>query len=299
MKPRSKITLAISAVIIISAASALTYKIKEDNKHKYILQQAESGMVKYQLALGERYFNDHDMPQSAYWLGKAAEQGSHEAVDRLGVMAYYLKSKSNPSAEDQQLFTEVEQTLNASRRPQTMLDIYQQRAAEGDMDAVLSLGIMYKRGEGAPQDYAQARNYFERYAASDKTSSPGSGEYYLASLYLAGNGVAVDGVKALALLQKSCDLKFKLSCYQIGDLYYQGGESWAKDYKKATALLDVYSEGKSADSRAVTHIQDLFTMYRDGGHGIQPNPQRIKAIKTQLCRADELYGEDCEGIAQQ
>ncbi len=299
MKPRSKITLAISAVIIISAASALTYKIKADNKQRYIVQQAESGVVKYQLALGERYLNDHDMPQSAYWLIKAAKQGSHEAIDQLGIIAYYLKSKATSSTEDKQLFTDVEQTINASRRPQTVFDVYQQRAAKGDMDAVLSLGIIYKRGNGAPQDYAQARKYFERYAAADNTSNPGNGEYYLASMYLAGNGMAVDGAKALALLQKSCDLKFKPSCYELGDLYYQGGESWAKDYKKATALLDVYAEGNSPDSRAMTYIQSLFTMYREGGYGINPNPQRIQAIKTQLCRSDDLYGDDCEGIAQQ
>lgn len=299
MKPRSKITLAISAVIIISAASALTYIIKEDNKQKYILQQAESGVLKYQLALGERYLNDHDMLHSAYWLSKAAKQGSHEAIDQLGIIAYYLKSKTTPSTEDKQLFTEVEQMLNASRRPQTMLDVYQQRAEDGDMEAVLSLGLMYKRGNGAPEDYALARKYFERYAAADNTANPGNGEYYLASMYLAGSGVAVDGKKALALLQKSCDLKFKLSCYELGDLYYQGGESWAKDYKKGTELLDVYSEGNSPDSRAMTYIQSLLTMYREGGYGIKPNPQRIQAIKTQLCRSDDLYGDDCEGIAQQ
>lgn len=299
MKPRLKVALAVSAVMVISAASALAYKINEDNKQQYIHQQAESGVLKYQLLLGKRYSDQGDMQQSAWWLSKAAEQGSHEAIDQLGVIAYYLKSKVNPSSEDKQLFTEVEQTINASRRPQTVLDVYQQRAEKGDMDAVLSLGLMYKRGEGAPVDYALARRYFERYAAADNTASPGNGEYYLSSMYLAGNGVAVDGKKALALLAKSCELKFRLSCYALGDLYYQGGESWAKDYKKATELLDSYSAGSRPDSRAVTHIQNLFTMYREGGYGIKPNPQRIRAIKIQLCRSGDLYDEDCEGIPQQ
>ncbi|WP_269467350.1 tetratricopeptide repeat protein [Candidatus Thiodictyon syntrophicum] len=59
------------------------------------------------------------------------------------------------------------------------------KAEQGDADAQSKLGWMYLKGQGVPQDYAQAAAWYRK-AADQDNADP---QYNIGGLYLTGRGV--------------------------------------------------------------------------------------------------------------
>ncbi|MBK9306541.1 MAG: sel1 repeat family protein [Nitrospira sp.] len=72
------------------------------------------------------------------------------------------------------------------------LHAVQAQANQGDAEAQNSLGELYAKGMGMPQDYAQARVWYEKAAAQGHPLAQNN----LAELYFAGLGVPQDYVRA-------------------------------------------------------------------------------------------------------
>ncbi|MGE0471874.1 MAG: tetratricopeptide repeat protein [Nitrospira sp.] len=72
------------------------------------------------------------------------------------------------------------------------LHAVQTQANQGDAEAQNSLGELYAKGMGMPQDYAQARAWYEKAAAQGHPLAQNN----LAELYFAGLGVPQDYVRA-------------------------------------------------------------------------------------------------------
>ncbi len=72
------------------------------------------------------------------------------------------------------------------------LHAVQTQAHQGDAEAQNSLGELYAKGMGMPQDYAQARAWYEKAAAQGHPLAQNN----LAELYFAGLGVPQDYVRA-------------------------------------------------------------------------------------------------------
>ncbi|HEX9870564.1 MAG TPA: tetratricopeptide repeat protein [Candidatus Tectomicrobia bacterium] len=72
------------------------------------------------------------------------------------------------------------------------LQTLQTQASQGDAEAQTSLGELYAKGKGVPQDYAQARAWYEKAA----TQGHALAQNNLAELYFAGLGVPQDYVRA-------------------------------------------------------------------------------------------------------
>jgi TPR repeat protein len=72
------------------------------------------------------------------------------------------------------------------------LHAVQTQASQGDAEAQNSLGELYAKGMGMPQDYAQARAWYEKAAAQGHPLAQNN----LAELYFAGLGVPQDYVRA-------------------------------------------------------------------------------------------------------
>ncbi len=69
---------------------------------------------------------------------------------------------------------------------------YEKAAAQGNAEAQYNLGVMYDYGYGAPQDYQQARQWYEKAAAQGLAVVP----YNLGVLYHHGYGGPQDFVQA-------------------------------------------------------------------------------------------------------
>ncbi len=74
----------------------------------------------------------------------------------------------------------------------TALREWQPLAEQGEATAQYNLGIMYKKGQGVPHDYAEAVKWYRRAA---EQGSPGA-QYNLGIMYGEGQGVPQDYVQA-------------------------------------------------------------------------------------------------------
>lgn len=72
------------------------------------------------------------------------------------------------------------------------LHALQAQASQGDTEAQNRLGELYAKGRGVPQDYAQARAWYEKAAAQGHPMAQNN----LAELYFAGLGGPPDYVRA-------------------------------------------------------------------------------------------------------
>ena len=72
------------------------------------------------------------------------------------------------------------------------LHTLQTQASQGDTEAQNRLGELYAKGRGVPQDYAQARAWYEKAAAQGHPLAQNN----LAELYFAGLGGPPDYVRA-------------------------------------------------------------------------------------------------------
>ena len=76
---------------------------------------------------------------------------------------------------------------------------YEKAAAKGDASAMVNLGLLYENGHGVAQDYAKAREWYEK--AADKGDA--SAMNNLGLLYNNGQGVAQDYAKAREWYEKA------------------------------------------------------------------------------------------------
>ena len=77
---------------------------------------------------------------------------------------------------------------------QTPLPEIRQRADKGDADARYNLGIMYRRGEGVPQDDAEAVAWYRK--AADQGNANAQVSHGV--MYANGRGVPQDFTQAVA-----------------------------------------------------------------------------------------------------
>jgi hypothetical protein len=91
----------------------------------------------------------------------------------------------------------------------------QTQAAQGDAAAQVNLGALYALGAGVPQDYAVARQWWEKAAAQGDAWS----QYHLGVLYFFGQGVPVDIATARGWYTKSATQGNAVAQVQLGALY--------------------------------------------------------------------------------
>lgn len=172
---------------------------------------------------------------------------------------------------------------------QTALHILRPLAEHGDVNAQFNLGVMYKKGDGVPQDTIEAAKWYEK--AADQGYAPA--EYNLASLYEKGLGVPPDYTKAAALYRaaaeqglaeaennlcgmywngrgvsqndaeaakwclRSADHGYTIAQYNLG-LMYESGDGVKQDYTAAYTWFDLAAS--NADAQALTRRDFVATM---------------------------------------
>ena len=101
---------------------------------------------------------------------------------------------------------------------QLTLPEIQQRARAGNAGAMIRLGDLYEQGQGVPQNYDIARQWYEK--AADKGFRAAMGR--LGELYLRGFGVPKDNVMARHWFEKAAAKGFPPAFNQLGRLYREG-----------------------------------------------------------------------------
>lgn len=91
-------------------------------------------------------------------------------------------------------------------------------AEAGNADAQFNLGLMYRKGDGVPQDNALAAQWYQK--AADQGNS--EAQLNLGVMYRKGLGVPQDEQKACELYTKSAEAGNISAQFNLGLLYYKG-----------------------------------------------------------------------------
>ena len=127
---------------------------------------------------------------------------------------------------------------------------FQAGADHGDATSMWNLGVLYANGQGVAQDYAKAREWYQK--AVDKGSADAM--YKLGNLYDDGQGVAQDYAKAREWYQKAADKGSAEAMFTLG-LHYDYGQGVAQDFAKAREWYEKAAD--KGDASAKVRLQQL------------------------------------------
>ena len=132
--------------------------------------------------------------------------------------------------------------------------VVRERANRGDAEAQLNLGFLYANGQGVPQDYAMARQWWEKAASQSNAQA----QTNLGALYANGQGVPQDYAMARQWYEKATSQGDVLAQYNLGTMYREG-QGVPQDY----AISRQWWEKAAAQGNAQAQA-NLGTLYRDG-----------------------------------
>jgi TPR repeat protein len=215
-----------------------------DNQIASLLENAQSGDVRAQEALGLAYLQGKGVSQSnseAFrWTLKAAEAGAPVAQANLGSM--YANGWGVP------------------RDYAKALEWYGKSAQQGSFSGQYGLGRLYADGSGVPRDDKKAVELFRK--AAEQGFSLAQQE--LAEMYGQGRGVQQDYAEAARWSRKAAEQGFAPAQFSLGALY-RDGQGVNRDYAQALSWLR-----KAADQGHMDAQLNLATMYL-GGRGVSKN----------------------------
>ncbi len=131
---------------------------------------------------------------------------------------------------------------------------FEKAADKGNQDAMRDLGVLYENGRGVSRDYAKAREWYENAAGKGDASAM----FYLGVLYDSGRGVPRDYAKARVWFEKAADKGDPSAMIDLGAMY-ANGQGVAQDYVKAWEWYE-----KAADKGDESAMAALGEFYLDG-----------------------------------
>jgi hypothetical protein len=135
---------------------------------------------------------------------------------------------------------------------------YLSLAKQGDAEAQLHLGNMYKKGKGVPKDYKEAVRWYRKAAEQGEAVA----QYKLGEMYYSGYGVPEYDLKeAVRWYRKAAEQGEAHAQMELGYMYRMGydGEGVPQNYKEAVRWYR-----KAAEQGYVRTQYTLGVMYRDG-----------------------------------
>jgi uncharacterized protein len=172
---------------------------------------------------------------------------------------------------------------------------YEKAADKGNATAMVNLGLLYVNGQGVAQDYAKAREWFEK-AAGEGNADAMMG---LGLIYENGQGVAQDYAKAREWYEKAADKGDASAMVGLG-LIYENGQGVAQDYAKAREWYEKAAGEGNADA-----MMDLGLIYENGQGVAQDYAKAREWFEKAADKGDAsamgilgIYYESGTGVAQ-
>jgi uncharacterized protein len=247
------------------------------------------------VGLGLLYENGQGVPQdyvkAREWFEKAAAKDNAYAMVNLGVIFENGKGVPQDYAKAHELYEKAAAQgacLSAqeefARLRGTAAD-YCRPPSEGAMN---NLGVQYVNGRGVTQDYAKAREWFEKAAAKDDAL----GMTNLGALYQNGYGVPQDYAKAREFFDKAAAKGNANAMVGLGMLY-ENGRGVAQDYAKAREWYERAADKDSAV--AMFHLGLVTRDYAKAGEWYER--AAAKDNPDAMVNLGVLY-EDGQGVPQ-
>lgn len=163
-----------------------------------------------------------------------------------------------PVAPIDKIAADIGSTLLKLRQSDAARDTsrLRQAAAAGNAIAQTNLGIMYVKGQGAPQDYAEAVKWFGKAA----NLGDADGQYNLGVMYERGLGVSRNYAEAVNLYRKAAEQGSSIAQGNLGVMYSNGNgvlQDYAQAYKWWMLSKASSNPGSEAYNNAI-HNMDIY-----------------------------------------
>ena len=155
-------------------------------------------------------------------------------------------------------------------------EFYEKAAAKDDAVAMASLGSLYQNGFGVPQDFGKAREFYEKAAAKDNAVAMVN----LGFLYQNGFGVPQDFAKAREFYEKAAAKDDAVAMVSLG-LLYQNGFGVPQDFAKASEL---YERAVSKDD--AQSMVNLGALYENGLGVMQDFPKAREFYELAIAKGN-------------
>ena len=133
---------------------------------------------------------------------------------------------------------------------------YRKAAEQGDADAQYSLGVMYAEGDGVPQDDAEAVRWYREAAEQGDADAQNN----LGVMYAEGDGVPEDDAEAVRWYRKAAEQGDALAQFNLS-LMYGRGDGVPKDYVQAYAWINIAAaqEGHQLAKEMIERLAESMT----------------------------------------
>ena len=231
-----------------------------------LLRAINSGNAEMVKLVLERSYMANNLSCGSPLMQVAERSGKQNVIDVMDQHINYAMGKCTPdgrlipSAEDaakEKQFaavTHLYQGADASEEHKyfgAAADTYKQAADLGYAPAQNDLGILYGKGQGVKQDYAEALKWFQKSADQGYEA----GEYNLAYAYDYGLGTRRDYPKAAQYYQKAADHGYADAYGGLANLYFHG-RGVPQSSAKAIELYDKASHNGMEES--ASHIAFIY-----------------------------------------
>lgn len=143
-----------------------------------------------------------DLAKAREYYEQATAQGHEEAKKALLRPEFAKPTAAELRALAEEDFQRGEAYFHGRGVPQDYAkarECYEKAAEQGHANAQYNLGWLYHNGYGVPQDYSQARRWYKKAAAQGLAGA----QYNLGALYHVGQGVSQDYTKARQWYEKA------------------------------------------------------------------------------------------------
>lgn len=243
-------TTAADDLDMLFAGAVAQYRQKEyEAAGKTFHSLADKGDARAQFYLGKMYFSGHgysrNYNEAFKWYSASAAGNNSNGQLSLGRMyAYGLGIGQN-----------YEEAMKWVRKS----------AEQGNPKAMDFLGECYGSGLAVQKNEEQSVQWYNQAAQAfnnDEWRTDPDDQYWLALLYLSGNGYAKDLSKALTWLRKSAEGGNQNAQYTLGNMYYNG-EGVPPAYDDA---LGWYTEAANQGNAGSQYMLGFMNYY---GKGVQ------------------------------
>ena len=213
---------------------------------QYLYERAtKQGDANAQFRLAQMYENGQDVQQDSekarYWYEKAANQGNSNAQYHLGY-SYYIQKDYKTA------FYWLEKSAN-----------------QNNADAQDWLGVLYKEGQGVPQDLKKMREWYEKAANQGHAQA----QYHLGVVYQWGLGVEKNIKKGFEYFQKGANGGHEIAQHNVGAFYYER-KAGKQDLAKAFYWFE------KAANQGFDESQFLLGAMYENGESVNRNLEKAR-----------------------
>ena len=173
-------------------------------------------------------------------------------------------------------------TRQLAPNPKVAMDLFQRAADKGEAGAMRRIASMYLNGEAVAQDVVRAEQMLTELAEAGDAQS----FVDLGDLYREGTFVTADMPKAVGFYEKASALGFNAGTTRLAGLYLAGAEGVPINVKRS---LDYYNEAVEGGSTGA--MRSLADLYLEGTI-LNPDPERaIELLERAATFGDSASAE--------